>query len=601
MRSWQAVLRGAGGALILLAGESTARPDAEAAPVEAAAASVALSADGHIGAWLVSSAFEHPRGADEAHLAPHLGPHWKLAAANDGPLDVAAATGTHSADRYAYAGGVLHVEHAGRHLLLLAVDDGVTVILDGARVFSRDEGRPQREDDDLVPVDLSAGDHTLVLALHQHTGVWTFRARILDSTLEAPKGAFWALPGTTDADAARLASELARVSLHRDVADDGYRLKLGVRYPEGAPRGVKLEVTARLARAPSTSDAGDPLFDVNAGEVPQVRQAMQLADGGPELTVALPRVAGEEVEDGDWNVHVTVAGRAFDLPFSPRKAVRAAILRADRALVSHGDESVAHLRDRLTAFVAKGDSDLDAQAADARELDELARALEEGRDPWAGRTGPMRRAYLSPADGKLSEFALYVPPGFDPQRTYPLIVALHGMNGHPMQMLMWLFGHDDPLRDGAWEDRHPLHDLERLDAIVVAPGGHFNAMYREMGEDDVMRVTDWAMAHFPINPARVSITGPSMGGIGTAACALHHPDRFAAAAPLCGYHRYFVRGDIGKAWMRPWERFMAEQRSNVTGPRTASTCPCSSCTERRTCPRKTAACSSTGTTSSTTR
>ena len=30
-------------------------------------------------------------------------------------------------------------------------DDGVTVTVDGARVFARDEARPEREDDDLVP------------------------------------------------------------------------------------------------------------------------------------------------------------------------------------------------------------------------------------------------------------------------------------------------------------------------------------------------------------------------------------------------------------------------------------------------------------------
>ena len=161
------------------------------------------------------------------------------------------------------------------------------------------------------------------------------------------------------------------------------------------------------------------------------------------------------------------------------------------------------------------------------------------------------------------EFALYVPPGFSPRRTYPLIVALHGMNGRPVEMIMWLFGHDDPNRDGNWEDRHPRRDLSPLDAIVVAPDGHFNAMYRDVGEEDVMRVIDWAMQNYPIDPARVTITGPSMGGIGSAACALHHPGRFAAAEPLCGYHSYFVRGDIGAHALRPWEKFIAEQRSNV--------------------------------------
>jgi predicted esterase len=88
-------------------------------------------------------------------------------------------------------------------------------------------------------------------------------------------------------------------------------------------------------------------------------------------------------------------------------------------------------------------------------------------------------------------------------------------------------------------------------------------MYREMGEDDVMRVVDWAMDRYAVDRARVTITGPSMGGIGTAACALHHPDRFAAAEPLCGYHSYFIRSDINRDFMLPWERYGAEVRSNA--------------------------------------
>jgi predicted esterase len=174
----------------------------------------------------------------------------------------------------------------------------------------------------------------------------------------------------------------------------------------------------------------------------------------------------------------------------------------------------------------------------------------------------MRRAYRSPADGQLSEFGLYVPPGMDTRRRYPLIVALHGMNGRPMQMLSWLFGHDDG-HDSAWQDRRPYTNLERLDAFVVAPDGHGNAGYRELGEDDVLRVMDWAERVYPIDESRVTITGPSMGGIGTAGCALRHPDRFAAAAPLCGYHSYFLRGDMVGRPLQPWERFLAEERSNV--------------------------------------
>jgi predicted esterase len=529
---------------------------------------VALSPDGHFGAWLVAGPFDKGKVPDESRLAPRFGApvgdtHWTLASASSGPVDLVAALDAHTRDCFAYAGGVMHIDRTGHHVLLLGADDGAAVIVDGKRLFSRDDARPQRDDDDLVPLDLAAGDHTILLALHQRAGAWSFRARLLDHELEPPRGAWWLLPGTTEVDARALAARMSSVTLNRGIAGGGYRPAVSVRFGEGAPLGIGLDVHARLVEA---SSAGDPLFDVDAGQLAFGDRGVQ------ELSVLLPLVTGEEVEERDWTMHVEVAGRAVEMPMHPRRAVREAVARAESALaearqqsgpwlVSGSLDSVEYLRDRLMTFAARGDTDLNAQQDDARELDALASALEAKRDPFANRTGPMRRAYRSPADGKLSEFALYVPPGFDGRRKYPLIVALHGMNGRPMEMLMWLFGHDDPNRDGNWEDRHPRKHLEPLDAIVVAPDGHFNTMYRDLGEEDVMRVVDWAMSNYPVDDSRITITGPSMGGIGSAACALHHPDRFAAAEPLCGYQSFFVRGDVGT--MRPWEHFQAEVRSNV--------------------------------------
>jgi len=529
---------------------------------------LAFSPDGHFGAWLVAGAFERANVPDAEALSPRFGApigeaRWTLASANSGPIDLVAALDAHESDLTAFAAGVLHIEHGGKHVLLLGADDGAAVLVDGKRVFSRDDRRPQRDDDDLVPLQLTPGEHTIALVLHQRAGAWSFRARLLDWELEPPRGAWWRLPGTTGVEARTLAGRMSTVSFDRGMAADGYVPSLTVRFAEGAPLGVDLDVHARLGRS---GGDGDPLFDVDAGQVGAGERCVK------ELSVLLPRVSGDEVEDGDWTLHVTVAGRSLDLPMHPRRAVREAVAHADRALsearapgadwLAPGSlESAVHLRDRLSGFVTRGDGDLTAQIDDARELDDIATALESRRDPYAGRTGAMRRAYRSPADGKLSEFALYVPPDFDPTKKYPLIVALHGMNGRPMEMLMWLFGHDDPSRDGFWEDRHPRKSLEPLEAIVVAPDGHYNAMYRDLGEEDVMRVVGWAMATYPINDARVTVTGPSMGGIGAAACALHHPDRFAAAEPLCGYHSFFVRGDA--PGMRPWEHFQAEVRSNV--------------------------------------
>ncbi|HEU4538494.1 MAG TPA: prolyl oligopeptidase family serine peptidase, partial [Polyangiaceae bacterium] len=192
----------------------------------------------------------------------------------------------------------------------------------------------------------------------------------------------------------------------------------------------------------------------------------------------------------------------------------------------------------------------------------MCAALESGRDLFASLRGAHRVAYRSPLDGKPSPFGLYVPAEgpLDGSRRYPLVVALHGLNGKPMSMLRIFFGHDEG-RSGDWKDRHPV-PLEPLPAFVVAPYAHGNAGYRDVGERDVAEIVAWAKRTYPIDEDRVSITGPSMGGTGTAAVAFRRADQFAAAAPLCGYHTWFRRQDVaGGAW-RPWERDLLAQRSN---------------------------------------
>lgn len=68
--------------------------------------------------------------------------------------------------------------------------------------------------------------------------------------------------------------------------------------------------------------------------------------------------------------------------------------------------------------------------------------------------------------------------------------------------------------------------------------------------------------HFPVDPDRVSLMGGSMGGAATWYLASHYPDRFAAAAPFCGYADYQLWEKPGGHIMRTqdWERFSWESR-----------------------------------------
>lgn len=561
---------------------------------------MAPSPAGVFGAWLVAGPFRAgkpaldaaPLGVDEATLTPSandalagerdLGAkkrppaRWMLAStgttageagsSGDRPLDLKAALEASGlTDVVGYAAGALTVPRAGRYLLLLGVDDGVRVSVDGRVLYTRDDARPLREDDDVIPLDLEAGEHKLLFKLHQRDGAWALRVRIVDSALAPVPGAYVRLPGTSAEDARTLASKMSLVSIERtfdtSIEPARYRPRVTARFPEGAPRGVPLPVTARLM--PATGDT--PIFDVQAGGVPVT------AKGIGELAVALPTL-------GPWSgtstLETNVAGRIVRSAFPARPLTEQALARMDRALAKVDDkaswlvpgslDSARFLATRLKGLVSRGDLDVEAQVEEAHELDKMAAALERNVDPFDGRTGPMRRAIRSTIDGEPSEFGLYVPPWFKAggTRKYPLVVGLHGLNGHALGMMRWLFGGDDPKHDQGWEDRH-VGPLPPLDAFIVTPYAHGNTLYRELGEVDVMKIVEWAMRTYPIDPARVTITGPSMGGIGSAALPLHMPHRFAAAAPLCGYHSYLIRSDVSGRPIRPWERFVAEERSNV--------------------------------------
>ncbi len=57
---------------------------------------------------------------------------------------------------------------------------------------------------------------------------------------------------------------------------------------------------------------------------------------------------------------------------------------------------------------------------------------------------------------------------------------------------------------------------------------------------DLLALLDSVLATHNADAKRVYLTGLSMGGNGTWALAMHAPKRFAAIAPVCGHHPFFV-------------------------------------------------------------
>jgi predicted peptidase len=75
--------------------------------------------------------------------------------------------------------------------------------------------------------------------------------------------------------------------------------------------------------------------------------------------------------------------------------------------------------------------------------------------------------------------------------------------------------------------------------VVVAPQlppppGEMKDVPTAWKPEPLIRLLDHIMANLNIDPTRVYVTGLSMGGYGTWRLVAAYPDRFAAAAPICG-------------------------------------------------------------------
>jgi len=121
-------------------------------------------------------------------------------------------------------------------------------------------------------------------------------------------------------------------------------------------------------------------------------------------------------------------------------------------------------------------------------------------------------------------YLLYLPEKYDKSdKKWPLLVFLHGAGeaGGPEKDLNVVKTHGPP---------KILEHKKDFPFIVVSP----QAPTRPWNVDAVNALIDDVMATYRVDSDRVYLTGLSMGGYGTWALAAAHPERFAAAVPICG-------------------------------------------------------------------
>lgn|GEM_PF-2588743 len=136
------------------------------------------------------------------------------------------------------------------------------------------------------------------------------------------------------------------------------------------------------------------------------------------------------------------------------------------------------------------------------------------------RTGYFTTSYRSRVDDSEQPFAMWVPRCYSRRRAWPLVVALHGMDGDERMIPEQCFR---------------MHERGfREDVIVVCPFGRGDIGFRYMGETDFWDVVNWVRDTYRVDARRQYLTGLSMGGFATWRLACKYPAQWAATAPVCG-------------------------------------------------------------------
>jgi phospholipase/carboxylesterase len=136
-------------------------------------------------------------------------------------------------------------------------------------------------------------------------------------------------------------------------------------------------------------------------------------------------------------------------------------------------------------------------------------------------------------------FSLYVPESWDGQASMPLVVALHGGSGHGRDFL-W-----------TW-----LREARSRGLLVLAPTSR-DRTWALMGGEDVdapalREMVAFVAEHYPVDRARVLLTGMSDGATYAFLRGLQDGASFTHLAPACGVlHPFLLGGGLACARGRP--------------------------------------------------
>jgi predicted peptidase len=160
------------------------------------------------------------------------------------------------------------------------------------------------------------------------------------------------------------------------------------------------------------------------------------------------------------------------------------------------------------------------------EIQSLISRLEKG-EPAVFDNGALQRyGFRSTSDNTLQPYTVLLPESFDPGKSYPLIVFLHGS------------GADDQGAIRNMEELNLKESVITLGYPLILPKGRgLNDGYKGSAGQDVFDSIEHFLSLYPnIRRERIILIGHSMGGVGAYRLGLLKPDYFRAlvilASPL---------------------------------------------------------------------
>ena len=212
-----------------------------------------------------------------------------------------------------------------------------------------------------------------------------------------------------------------------------------------------------------------------------------------------------------------------------------------------------------------------------------------------------RVSYVSKRTGAERDYFVYLPRGFTSQRSWPVILFLHGDGErgdakadldyvlcHGPLYEAWIQKRDLPFvilspqlplfglasddffkgRNRSWiprrqasgspqrQDESNARLPEPMQGVAAEnppdDGPDDPDGWQQIG-DELLGMVDHAVKELRGDARRVYVTGLSRGGFGTWWLASRHPERFAAIAPVVGYGLPVYAGPIAKAKLPLWQ------------------------------------------------